>query len=179
MFGYKQKALGTQEVKKAIKPKNSDYKAAKLKIIFEMKYLPTLRRHEEIRRLLDWNCTNWWWNWRDIIFLKLPKFYYRPIGQQVRHAGFALFFYWWLEKPAWCQFRVIWQNWRNHNFTHSLTVNNLLSSFLFSPTPKKLNFLLFLFSIFEIILSHILTWPQNAHHGINSKSNYDLAANPQ
>ena len=43
-------------------------------------------------------------------------------------------------------------------FTHSLTVNNLLSSFLFSPTLKTLKFPLLLpFSIFEIILSQILT----------------------
>ena len=62
----------------------------------------------------------------------LPKFFYQLIGQQVRHAGHALFFYWWHEKSVWCHFRVIWHDWRNHKFTHSLTVNKLLSSSLFS-----------------------------------------------
>ena len=37
-----------QEKRKAILPKNTDYKAAKLKSIFEIKYLPILGRHEEI-----------------------------------------------------------------------------------------------------------------------------------
>ena len=44
--------------RKLIKPKNSDKTTAKLEIIFGFKYLPTLRRHDEIWRLLDWNCTN-------------------------------------------------------------------------------------------------------------------------
>ena len=44
--------------RKLIKPKNSDNTTAKLEIIFGVKYLPTLRRHDEIWRLLDWNCTN-------------------------------------------------------------------------------------------------------------------------
>ena len=44
--------------RKLIKPKNSDKTTAKLEIIFGVKYLPTLRRHDEIWRLLDWNCTN-------------------------------------------------------------------------------------------------------------------------
>ena len=38
-----------------IKPKNSDDTTAELEIIFGVKYLPTLRRHDEIWRLLDWN----------------------------------------------------------------------------------------------------------------------------
>ena len=43
-------------------------------------------------------------------------------------------------------------------FTHSLTVNNLLSPLLFFPTLKPLKFPLLLpFSISEIILSQILT----------------------
>ena len=43
-------------------------------------------------------------------------------------------------------------------FTHSPTVNNLLSSFLFSLVLKTLKFPLLLpFSILEIILSQILT----------------------
>jgi len=41
-----------------IKPKNSDNTTAELEIIFGVKYLPTLRGHDEIWRLLDWNCTN-------------------------------------------------------------------------------------------------------------------------
>ena len=42
--------------------------------------------------------------------------------------------------------------------THSLTVNILLSSFLFASTLKNFEFpLLSPFSIFEIILSQILT----------------------
>ena len=44
--------------RKLIKPKNSDNMTAKLEILFGVKYLPTLRRHDEICRLLDWNCTN-------------------------------------------------------------------------------------------------------------------------
>ena len=44
--------------RKLIKPKNSDNTTAKQEIIFGVKYLPTLRRHDEIWRLLDWNCTN-------------------------------------------------------------------------------------------------------------------------
>ena len=56
------------------------------------------------------------------------------------------------------------------------TTYTLLSS---SPTLKILNSpLLLLFSMFEIILSQILTLPQNTHHRKVSKSNYDLAAKP-
>ena len=44
--------------RKLIKPRSSDNMKAKLEIIFGVKYLPTLRRHDEIWRLLDWNCTN-------------------------------------------------------------------------------------------------------------------------
>ena len=39
--------------RKLIKPRNSDNTTAKLEIIFGVKYLPTLWRHEEIWRLLD------------------------------------------------------------------------------------------------------------------------------
>ena len=42
--------------------------------------------------------------------------------------------------------------------THSLTVNNMLSSFLFASTLKNFDFPLLLpFSIFKIILSQIST----------------------
>ena len=44
--------------RKLIKHKNSDNTTAKLEIIFGVNYLPTLRRHDKIWRLLDWNCTN-------------------------------------------------------------------------------------------------------------------------
>ena len=37
---------------------NTDYTVAKLKIIFEIKYLSTLRRHDGIWRILDWNFSN-------------------------------------------------------------------------------------------------------------------------
>ena len=43
---------------KLMKPKNSDNMTAKLELVFGVKYLPTLRRHDEIWRLNDWNCTN-------------------------------------------------------------------------------------------------------------------------
>ena len=43
--------------RKLIKPRSSDNTTAKLEIIFGVKYLPTLWRHEEIWRLLDWNRT--------------------------------------------------------------------------------------------------------------------------
>ena len=162
--------------------------------MFTIKYLPILRRHDEIWRLLDWNCTDWWWNSREIKISNLPKFYYQPIGQQVWHAWQALFFCWWHEKSAWCHFGVIWHDWRIHNFTHSLTVNILLSSSLFSLL--HLNFeLSFSFcsfrssmffsvkiwvsrwiAIIKIILSQILTQLQNAHLWKYSKLNHDLAA---
>ena len=44
--------------RKLILPKNSDNTTTKLEIIFGVKYLPTLQRHDEIWRLLGWNCTN-------------------------------------------------------------------------------------------------------------------------
>ena len=47
---------------KSDKTENTDYTTAKLKIIFEIKCLPTLSRHDEIWRLLDWIWTNWWRN---------------------------------------------------------------------------------------------------------------------
>ena len=146
---------------KLIKPKSSDNTTAKLEIIFWVKYLPTLRRHDEIWRLLDWNCRNWWRNYRKIKFSNLPKFYYQPIGQKVWHAGCALFFYWWHEKTALCHFRVIWLDWRNRLFIHSPTVNNLLSSFIFSLTLKN----------FEI--SSLLAFLDLRKY---SKSNFDLSA---
>ena len=52
------KVTGHPENRKLIKPENSDNTTAKLKIIFGVKYSPTLRQHDEIWRLLDWNCTN-------------------------------------------------------------------------------------------------------------------------
>ena len=44
--------------RKLMKSKNSDNMTAKLEIISGVNYLPTLRRHDEVWRLLDWNCTN-------------------------------------------------------------------------------------------------------------------------
>ena len=38
---------------KSDEAENTDYTTAKLQIIFEIKNLPTLRRHDEIWRLLD------------------------------------------------------------------------------------------------------------------------------
>ena len=35
------------------------------------------------------------------------------------------------KNQAWCPSNVIWHDWGNHKITHSLTVNNLLSSSLF------------------------------------------------
>ena len=52
------KVPGHPRNRKLIKPKNSDNKTAKLENIIGVKYLPTLRRHDEIWRLLDWDCTN-------------------------------------------------------------------------------------------------------------------------
>ena len=81
-------------------------------------------------RLLGWNCTNWWWKQEKIKFSTLPNFCYQRIGWQVWHVEHALIFYWWHEKTAWCQFRVIWHDWRNH-FIHSLAYRQQLA--LFSP----------------------------------------------
>ena len=44
--------------RKPIKSKNTDNTAAKKEIIFGVKFLPTLRRHDEIWRLLDWNSAH-------------------------------------------------------------------------------------------------------------------------
>ena len=52
------KVPGHPGIRKLIKPKNSDNTTAKLEVIFGVKYLPTLRRHDEFWRLFDWNCTN-------------------------------------------------------------------------------------------------------------------------
>ena len=52
------KVPGHPGKRKLIEPKNSENTTAKLEIIFGVKYLPTLRRHDEMWRLLDWNCTN-------------------------------------------------------------------------------------------------------------------------
>ena len=52
------KVPGHPGYRKLIKPKNSDKTTAKLEIIFGVKCLPTLRRQDEILRLLDWNYTN-------------------------------------------------------------------------------------------------------------------------
>ena len=71
-------------------------------------------------------------------------------------------------------FRVSWHSWRNHTFTHSLIVNNLLSSFLFSPSLKTLN--LPLLSTFEIIRCQILTYPQNRLYRNYFQWNFDSAA---
>ena len=57
IFGIQTREPGDPGNAKSDKAENTDYTTAKLKIIFEIKYLPTLRRHEEIWRLLDWNCT--------------------------------------------------------------------------------------------------------------------------
>ena len=46
---------GNRKLKKL---KNSDNTTAKLEIIFGVNNLPTLRQHDEIWGLLDWNCTN-------------------------------------------------------------------------------------------------------------------------
>ena len=43
---------------KSDKAENTDDTAAKVKIMFGDKYLPTFRRLDKIWRLLDWNCTN-------------------------------------------------------------------------------------------------------------------------
>ena len=77
-----------------------------------------------------------------------------------------------------------------------ISLTPLLFPSLFSPTPKTLIFHLFstLFNLrnsfsvrfwpgrkialIEIILSQILTKPQNAHQWKYSKSNYDLGAKP-
>ena len=42
---------------KSDEAENTDHTAAKLEIMFGDKNLPTFRRHDEIWRLLDWNCT--------------------------------------------------------------------------------------------------------------------------
>ena len=52
------KVPGNPGNRKLIKPKNSDNTTAKLEKIFAVEYLPTLRRHVEIWKLLDWNSTN-------------------------------------------------------------------------------------------------------------------------
>ena len=49
---------GNPRNNKVIKPKNIDYKAAKLKVIFGVKNQVNLGRHDEIWKLLDWNGTH-------------------------------------------------------------------------------------------------------------------------
>ena len=52
------KIPGNPGNRKLRKPKNSGSTTAKMEILFGVKYLTTLRRHDEIWRLRDWNCTN-------------------------------------------------------------------------------------------------------------------------
>ena len=91
------KVPGHPRNRKLIKPKNSDNTTAKLEIIFGVKYLPTLRRYDEIWRLLDWNCTNWWRNWRKTKFSKFAQILlsaYWPVGMTCRTCDVFLLVAW-------------------------------------------------------------------------------------
>ena len=110
----------------------------------------------EITRLLGWNCTNSWWKLGKINFSNSNI---SPLASRYDMSHMRCFSYWLHQKTARCHFRVIWHDWRNHLFTHSLTVSNLLFSSLLSLRLKKPWTFLFslFFSIFKTILSRIMT----------------------
>ena len=60
IFEYKLETLVNNfaGIAKNDKSENTDYTAGKLEFLFGDKYLPTLRQHDEIWRLLNRNCTN-------------------------------------------------------------------------------------------------------------------------
>ena len=147
-----------------------------MKIALEIKYLPNLRRHTKFWRLLDWNDTNWWWNWRKQKFSNLPNSNINLLISRFEISDMRCFPIGGMKIP--CHFTVICYDWRNHNFIQSPTVNNLHSSLLFSLLLIKIWTFLFplLLSISEIIPSQNLTQLQNRFHRKCSKSSSDLAA---
>ena len=76
---------------------------------------------------------------------------YWPVGLRCLTS----IFFCWQENRARSQFSIVWENQRNHFFTHSLTANKLLSSLASSfHFPKNLELFLYSFSSFwKTILS--------------------------